>query len=135
MTRGERLNNPCCIRRSENTHWLGASDIQADPDFVTFRGPEWGLRAAIRILDSYQREGVMTIRAAISRWSPSGDGNPTDVYVQNVADACGVHPDDPILLSQYRVAIVKAIVTQECGRWPYTDELLQQAIELAGDAQ
>lgn len=134
MTRPERLNNPGAIRRSKTTHWLGAAEIQADPDFVTFRAPEWGLRAIIRILDSYQRDRVQTIREAISRWSPPSDNNPTEIYVQNVAHVCCVDPDAPVLLSQYIQPIVKAIVTQECGGWPYTDELLAQALELAREA-
>lgn len=131
MTRPERLNNPGAIRRGISTWWKGQAAYQQDLDFVTFQAPEWGLRAIIKTLDTYQRDGIDTIRAAITRWSPPTDANPTEAYVQNVARACGVDPNAPILLSAHRADIVKAICTQECGSWLYTDELLQQAIDLA----
>lgn len=127
--KGLRLNNPGCIRRSF-THWQGASALQGDKDFVTFIGPEWGLRAIVRILDSYQREGLDTVRRVITRWSPPHE-NPTEQYVLNVAQACAVDPDTPILLSAHREDLVRAIVHQECGSWPYTDQILQLGIELA----
>lgn len=107
------------------------AEIQADPDFVTFVAPVWGLRALLRILESYQREGIKTVREAIRRYSPAADGNPTDIYVQNVAAECHVDPDAPIVLSIYRVPMVRAIVRQESGSWPYSDALLAEAIDLA----
>lgn len=131
--RGLRLCNPGCIRRT-GTVWKGQSPQQLDPDFVTFIGPEWGMRAIIKILDSYQREGVRTIRGAISRWSPPSDNNPTDEYVDHVAKVCGVDPDAPILLSVHRDDLVVAITTQECGEWPYDLPTLRLAVELAEDA-
>lgn len=130
--RGILLNNPGCIRRLY-TVWAGQADIQRDADFVTFKAPEWGLRAIVRILDTYQRQGVDTVRKAITRWSPPSDNNPTDIYVRNVAAVCHVDPDQPILLSQYRVSLIEGIVTQECGSFPYDSATVAKAIELAGD--
>jgi hypothetical protein len=101
---------------------------------VTFISPEWGLRAIIKILDSYQREGVKTIRGAISRWSPPSDDNPTEAYVEHVAKICATDPDSPILLSAHRADLVVGIVTQECGEFPFDGKTLSLAIELAEDA-
>lgn len=129
-SRGIRLNNPGCIRRNTIV-WDGQADTQTDPDFVTFIAPEWGLRAIVKILDSYQREGIKTVREAICRYAPPADGNPTATYVANVASECHVDADAPIVLSVYRVPLVRAIVKQESGSWPYTDQLLAQAIEMA----
>lgn len=130
---GIRLCNPGCLRRSF-TVWDGQAEVQNNPEFVTFKAPEWGLRAIVRILDSYQREGIGTIRTAITRWAPPHE-NPTDQYVANVAKACGVDPDAQLLLSAHREDLVKAIVRQECGDFPYSDETLKHAIELAGDSE
>lgn len=133
QARGLRLNNPGCIRKNA-TVWDGQAQVQADPDFVTFIGPEWGLRALVKILDSYQREGIKTVREAIRRYAPASDGNPTDTYVQNVATACHVDADAPLVLSVYRVPLVRAIVTQESGSFPYSDQLLAEAIDMAEEA-
>lgn len=138
--RGLRLNNPACIRRNSIV-WDGQADVQADPDFVTFIAPVWGLRALVKILDAYQRDGVKTIREAIAGverppgkriggYSPASDGNPTDTYVANVAAACHVDPDAPVVLSVYRVPMVRAICRQE-SEWDCPDSLLAEAIDLA----
>lgn len=127
--RGLRLNNPACIRRNSIV-WDGQADVQADSDFVTFIAPVWGLRALVKILDSYQREGIKTVREAIRRYAPSSDGNPTEAYVANVAAACRVDPDAPVVLSVYRVPMVRAICRQE-SEWDCPDSLLAEAIDLA----
>lgn len=130
--RGLRLNNPACIRRNDIV-WDGQADVQADPDFVTFIAPVWGLRALVKILDSYQREGIKTVREAIRRYAPSSDGNPTEVYVANVAEACRVDPDAPVVLSVYRVPMVRSICRQE-SEWDCPDSLLAEAIDMAEEA-
>ena len=67
VPRGIRLNNPGCIEL-DGTKWRGMADVQADPTFVTFKAPEWGLRAIALILKSYEKRGIHTIAAAITEW-------------------------------------------------------------------
>ena len=128
--RGIRNNNPGNIRHSRVV-WKGESVSQTDPDFVQFISPQYGLRAIVKILQSYQAEGIATIRAAISRWAPPSDNNPTDAYVDAVCRECSVAPDDPITFTDHLPQILKAIVLQENGSQPYPDDLIALAIGLA----
>lgn len=81
MTRGIRNCNPLNIRRSSD-HWRGLRSTQDDPEFCQFVAPVWGVRAAFRILLSYQKRvgRPLTIREIITRWAPPSENN-TASYV------------------------------------------------------
>jgi hypothetical protein len=130
-TRGIRNNNPGNIRLGQP--WQGLAAAQTDPEFCVFIGPQWGIRAIVRILDTYQREGVHTIADAISHWAPPSDSNPTSAYIHTVCVSCGVGPTDLISLADYMLDIVQAIIQQENGSQPYTDDLINLSIKLAGN--
>lgn len=129
--RGVRLCNPGNIRHSK-TLWQGEADLQPDPDFVAFKAPEWGLRAVAKILLTYQRNGLNTVRKIISRWAPPNE-NDTEAYVRDVSKRVGVNPDEPIDLTNAHLmcAIVKAVVRHENGQQPYADEVVTKAVALA----
>jgi hypothetical protein len=127
--RGFRNNNPGNIRKG--IRWQGLSLAQTDPDFCVFVSPQWGLRAIAKILLSYESEGINTIEAAIKRWAPPSDNNPTDAYVETVCNQCSVEATQPIKLSDYLLPIIKAIVLQENGSQPYRDDVINTAIGLA----
>jgi len=129
--RGVRLNNPGCIRRNDAIRWRGQTAIPQDPDFVSFIAPEWGIRAICRILMSYQREGIATLRQAVYRWAPPSDGNPTDRYLSNLCNACSLEADAPILLTAHLPELVTAIGKQECGIFPYPNSTLELGISLS----
>jgi hypothetical protein len=130
--RGIRNFNPGNIRHSR-TLWQGEADVQADDSFVTFKAPEWGLRAIAKILLTYQKSGLNTVRKIISRWAPPNE-NDTEAYVAAVAAAVGVKPDAVLNVSASNVmaALVKAIVRHENGLQPYADAVVTEGLELAG---
>lgn len=131
--RGIRNNNPGNIDRTAE-RWQGmAADQSADPRFVVFTEPKWGLRALAKTLLSYQRKyGLRTPAAIIGRWAPPSE-NDTGAYARQVARALGVGVGDQIDLQDAKTLarIVPAIVRHENGQQPYSADLIDQAVRLA----
>ena len=131
--RGIRNNNPGNIRHSK-VRWVGEAEDQPDPDFVTFSGPKYGIRAICKVLMSYQDDdGCRTIRQLIRRWAPPGE-NDTGAYVAAVSRACGLGPDEPanVQTSAVMTPLVETIIRQENGEQPYAADLIFDALRLAG---
>jgi len=125
--KGLELNNPGNIRRT-STAWRG-QDLDYHGPYCKFEAPEWGIRAIAKILMSYQKRGIRTIRGAITEWAPEADGNPTESYIANVAQWTGIDPDTPTFLET--LPIIKAIIRQETGEEPYPDSMIELGITLA----
>ena len=88
VPRGIRLNNPGNIKHGDD--WQGMSAEQADPDFITFISPVWGIRAMARTLTTYSTSyGLNTVEGIIGRWAPESE-NDTASYIAHVASALGV---------------------------------------------
>lgn len=128
VPRGIRNNNPGNIRHGAD--WQGQAPHQDDPDFVTFLSPQWGIRAIVRILRSYQAHGLKTIGAAIDRWAPQNE-NDTGAYIHAVCMDCGLDADTVVSFDNIMMPLVKAIIRHENGVQPYMDDIIQMGIELA----
>lgn len=137
--RGIRNNNPGNIDRGRD-RWQGMSaDQSGDPRFIVFDGPEWGVRAIVRVLRSYRdKHKLRTVEGIISRWAPPHE-NPTDVYIKFVCDRLDVAPDDEIDIDDPAVlkTLIRAIIRKECGKGPlpggdwYEDAVLDDGIARA----
>lgn len=131
-TRGMRNNNPGNLRRSAD-HWAGLAPEQGDPDFFQFSEAVFGLRALARTLYNYQaKHGLETIRDIIARWAPASE-NDTLAYVRAVVADMGANADEPLDLDDREelAALTKAVVHQENGAQPYSDDLIAQAVRSA----
>lgn len=131
--RGIRNNNPGNIDRNA-TKWQGMAAAQSDPRFVVFISPQFGIRALARTLLTYQSQhNLKTIRQIINRWAPPVENN-TDAYVRAVAEKVGVYPDEAVEVDSIAtmLPLVKAIITHENGRNPYSDAVILEGIRLAG---
>src|ERR1700754_2952244 len=93
LPRGIRNHNPRNNERGRD-RWQGMADDQSgDPRFILFDGPEWGIRAIVRVLRSYRdRHRLRTVRRIIGRWAPPNE-NPTHRYVAFVCGRLGIDPD------------------------------------------
>lgn len=131
--RGIRNHNPGNIDRTGDK-WQGmAADQSSDKRFVVFVAPHWGIRALAKVLLSYQRKhGLKTIRGIIDRWAPPVENN-TDAYVDQVAKACGVEPDDTIDIHNKAVMreLVTSIIKHENGKQPYGAAVIELGLDLA----
>ncbi|UPT52957.1 capsid protein [Hafnia phage yong3] len=139
--RGIRNHNPGNIRWQDEWQGLVKQSDRTDRSFCQFTEPKYGIRALAKVILNYTKrkgmpnvgnERIDTVREIISRWAPPNE-NDTELYIQQVAKAVGVAPNDPISVYDRDVLtkLVKAIIKHENGQQPYTDELISKAISLA----
>lgn len=135
LPRGIRNHNPGNIRRTA-TLWRGMSaDQSADPAFIVFQEPLWGLRALGRLLrtyyDIYQ---CRTVAAIIDRYAPPTENN-TAAYRAAVAAALRVSADQLLPRDAPTwIGLMQAIVRHENGIGDYyPPDLYRSAAELALD--
>jgi len=122
-----RNNNPLNIRRSGDK-WLGATKVQADPAFVTFRELKWGYRAAWKVLKTYHKRlkpcQAFNLWYIIAQWAPEADGNNVKAYRRAVMALGGIggyeHFAQPDSVSGYlRLSrVLMAMTCVECGLKP-----------------
>ncbi|EAA2779312.1 structural protein [Salmonella enterica subsp. enterica serovar Teko] len=133
--RGIRNNNPGNIRQGDDWQGLVAKSQRTDKSFCQFTTPEYGIRAMIIILRNYQhRHGLNTVTGIINRWAPSSENN-TQAYINSVAQATGVAPDQRIDTtdSRFMVKLLQAIIRHENGVQPYDFSVFVKALDLAGN--
>lgn len=98
LPRGMRNNNPGNIEQGPSA-WRGKIPLSENTDgrFEQFTNYVWGVRAMIRLIrDTYmKRDGLVTVRQILNKYAPSFE-NPTQAYINNVAQKVGVLPDDPL---------------------------------------
>jgi hypothetical protein len=137
-SRGIRNNNPLNIRRTDIA-WKGKV-AGTDPEFETFQAPEWGIRAGVRNLQSYQEQhDLNTLRGIIARWAPPAE-NDTGAYLDAVSTWSGIAKDEYLDLSNYEttLAVVRAMCRMENGRAPadaeswYPLDTWEKGLRLAG---
>ncbi|MBK5073242.1 structural protein, partial [Budviciaceae bacterium CWB-B4] len=107
-------------------------DPAIEKRFCRFESPEYGIRALMSLLGTYQRKYALnSVDGIIGRWAPTIENN-TNAYVNAVAKALGVSPMDWIRVSDKKTAIglAKAIVQHENGSQPYPDEVFERAFNL-----
>ncbi|ECG5317635.1 hypothetical protein E1A40_08960 [Salmonella enterica subsp. enterica serovar Aba] len=129
--RGVRNNNPGNLEFSPSNPWVGQTG--SDGRFAQFETPEHGIRALGRNLLSYQRQGIDTINDIITRWAPPKDNNNTAEYIKFVCEKVGVNPNQQLDVSEPETmkALCAAIIQQENGSQPYSDEQLSSGINAA----
>lgn len=126
--RAVRNNNPGNIRIG--TNWQGLMPRAqmnpaqaAETAFCVFLSAQWGFRAMATIFHTYNRkDGVKTIRAAISRWAPPNENN-TAAYIVDVCNFTQVDPDVPFDFDDQKemAALLKAVSIHEVGCWAFND--------------
>ena len=131
-TRGLRNNNPGNIGENarSNDAWIGEASIDLDSEFEVFEAPEYGIRAIGKVLDSYARRGITSVRDIINTWAPPVE-NDTDSYVRAVSQRSGLFPNDQVSDRADRVRLVAAIIHHENGFNPFSDEFIDRALALA----
>lgn len=94
LVRGIRNNNPLNIRKGNN--WQGERPDQSDREFEEFVSIEFGVRAAIKLIQNYINGSVTghrpcnTIDKLVSRWAPPTENN-TRSYIETVEHLTGIN--------------------------------------------
>lgn len=141
--RGIRNNNPGNIDYNPRNQWQGQlkPDAKIEARFARFDTPENGIRALGKLLINYRGKdgipgvggpGIDTIVETINRWAPSIENN-TGAYVQAVARAVGVAPDQVINIRAPLTlrAVVVEIIRHENGGNPYSAAVIDEGVRRA----
>lgn len=134
IPRGIRNNNPGNIRWGSKWNGLDPEGKKKDKEFCVFVDPVFGIRALTRLLMNYYRiYGIDTIRGVITRYAPSNENN-TEAYINHVCKLMGVGPDDEVDLYDENTMrpLIKAIIQHENGVMPYSKEVMDKSMRLAG---
>lgn len=132
--RGIRNRNPGNLEWGDPWQGLDPDGRRKDSRFAVFTAPAWGIRALARTLITYRdRHGITTIDAAIRRWAPPVE-NDTGSYVRAVASAVGVSPMAHVNFHRYEILrpMVEAIIRHENGAQPYSADVIEEGLRLAG---
>lgn len=136
--RAVRNNNPGNIDKGQP--WQGlmsptnmnAAQL-AETRFCVFLSPQWGFRAMAEIFHTYaDRDGVTTLRGAISRWAPPSENN-TAAYLSQVCQLLNFGPDQPFPFHDqaHCAALLQAVSTHEVGMWAFQESDLLAGVETA----
>lgn len=126
--RGIRNNNPGNIRHSADK-WQGMAEQQNDKNFVTFVDPKWGIRAIAKILDTYNRRGIVYLADIIETWAPPVE-NDTLAYITFVENRTKIWGNQRVSRADYP-KLIEAIITMENGKHPYTMTQIIEGVNLA----
>lgn len=128
--RGIRNNNPLNIRWSAVNNWNGQIG-QDSGGFAIFDTPENGIRAAAKILDSYNRRGITTLGKIISTWAPAIENN-VEAYLSHVEQLTGKNRNMAIVkaVGDYP-PLLAAMIRHENGKQPYSMELIRAGVALS----
>jgi|GEM_PF-226977 len=129
-----RANNPCALRPLSRGRWKGQRGTIRTPGglYCAFSDAVWGVRAALRNLDTYRRRHRLETPAQIiGRWAPAADRNPETAYARFVARRVGVRPHDPIPQDyEHTRRLVAAIIRFETGTDAIGPDIIAQAMAL-----
>ena len=116
-TKGIRNNNPLNVEFSDRNPWNG--QVGSDGRFAIFESVFYGIRAAARTMKTYRdKHGLKNVTDIVNRWAPPSDKNPTQNYIDFVANQAGVTTSQSLSLADY-TRVVAAMIHFENGYNPY----------------
>lgn len=127
-TSGYKCCNPLNVKVFGNK-WNGLIG-QDERGHGIFSRPEEGIRAGVKVLQSYSNKyGINTIEGIISRFA-AADPATLRAYVDNVSHASGYAPDEKLDVRNPDVLrkIIPPMIGQEIGDVPYSDETINAGI-------
>lgn len=115
LPRGIRNNNPGNVKRTP-ANWEG--ETNNDSTFETFSGPDKGVRAIGKIINSNSN---LSIRDFINRYAPPTENN-TQAYISAI-ELAGISPDKKVS-EVSKLDLTKAIIKHENGVQPFHDDFI-----------
>jgi hypothetical protein len=128
LPRGIRNNNPGNIRY-DGTQWQGLDEPPSDGAFCRFVDVRYGIRAMVKILNSYYKRNINSVAAIINAWAPASE-NDTFSYISRVAFELNVMRD-AYLPPERWPELIAAIIKHENGAQPYTIAMINEGVALA----
>lgn len=130
-TSGYKGCNPLNVKVFGN-NWNGLVG-QDERGHGIFSRPEEGIRAGVKVLQSYSNKyGINTIEGIISRFA-AADPATLGAYVDNVSHATGYGSNEQLNLKDPEVLkkVVTAMMKQEIGDVPYSERTIIAGIQSA----
>jgi hypothetical protein len=125
LPRGIRNNNPGNIRITPIV-WHGEV-VGDDSEFEEFDTLAHGVRAMLKLLQNYHKQGLTSIRAIVSKYAPPFENN-TKRYIDIVSRIAGWSPDNYIPFEKYWfMRLVDAMCIVENGLDYISDATLEEA--------
>ncbi|WP_102796767.1 hypothetical protein [Bowmanella denitrificans] len=123
-----RNNNPLNIRYNPANNWTGQTGQSGG--FATFVSPEYGFRAAAKLIRNYQvNHGLTSIADIVNRWAPEADNNDTQAYINYLADKLNKLTWTPVFESEIP-ALMLHMSNFEGGKGHFTYEQAEQGAAL-----
>lgn len=112
--RGIRNNNPFNIKLNKDNNWLGKV-VSSDPVFEQFDLIEHGVRAGLKLLSNYLKQGYDTPRKIVNRFAPRSENN-VNGYLHYVCNgSLRLDPDSRINTLRKFLSLAVRIVQFECN--------------------
>lgn len=138
-SKGVRFNNWLNVKENleeeKNNEWYGK--VGSDGTFLQFNTVAQGVRAADKVLISYANKDINTVSDVISAWAPPTDNNPTEDYIDYVADSLGIDEGAVIDLNdpEVRADLLSAMSMLESEKEVSPDEILSLVAEANAAAE
>lgn len=129
--RPTRNNNPFNVRNNPDVFNGEVGTDKQPGGFKVFSDPVYGVRAAFRILRSYENRGLKTLSEKMSEWAPVKDGNSPN-YGKDIAKAAGVDINSTASYNDlsYWIKVMPAWAKRE-GAAKVDGDLIKRAYEMA----
>lgn len=127
---GIRQNNPGNLIKT-NIPWRGkVQQDQVPTRYEAFTHPVYGIRAMFMdVRGDIEKDGLNTLEKLLAEYAPTFENN-LPAYIASVSQRTGLAPAQPIT-PDYYLSLLKAIIHHENGEQPYTDDEIQEAMDLA----
>lgn len=107
----ERTKNPMNVRFSKSNNWKGKTG-ENYKGFECFIDDRYSVRAAHRLMSTYQRYGIKTIGAFIRRYAPANE-NDTELYIKRVCVMTKLDKETLIDDEKVKVLVLQAMAVVE----------------------
>lgn len=131
MPKGIRNQNPMNLRYVPSIQWNG--QIGEDgTGYARFESVEMGIRAGVKnLINGYFNRGINSPANIIMKYSPAHE-NPTDSYIQFLANWMGIDKNTAITPTRANlIKLAKGIIRFENGSQPYMDATIERGVDLA----
>lgn len=98
---GLAANNPLNLTAANQPGLIGAKKVADGQNIGVFSTMAAGIGASVNQLREYEKNGLMTPRELVMKWS---GGHASEAYVRSVADSIGVSPDTKVNMNYPDVA-------------------------------
>lgn len=130
VPRGIRNNNPLNIKFNAANNWNGQVGKDSG-GFCIFDNPQNGVRAAAKILNSYKKLGLTTVRQIVTRWTSGDSTTIQSNYINFLVKNISIGADVALNTNNYAV-LLSAMTQFENGQNPYPMSLFISGVSSAG---